>query len=200
MFVKICGLTTLDGVEAAIEAGADAVGFVFASPSPREVTPERAVELCAGVPARMKRVAVMRHPAAALVERVLGVFAPDWLQTDAADFAAIALPPGCAALPVLRTGADGTALATDPAPARVLLEGRAGGQGLLADWNEARELARGRELILAGGLTPANVADAIRAVRPWGVDVSSGVEQPRGKKDPVRIREFVARARAMEDV
>jgi phosphoribosylanthranilate isomerase len=70
---------------------------------------------------------------------------------------------------------------------------------VLADWNEARELARGRELILAGGLDPINVADAIRAVRPWGVDVSSGVEHPRGKKDPVRIREFVARVRAMEE-
>ena len=198
MFVKICGLTTLDAVEAAVAAGANAVGFVFA-PSPREVTPERAVELCAGVPASVKRVAVMRHPSAALVQSVLEVFAPDWLQTDAGDFAAIALPPSCAALPVLRTGVQPTTLATDRAPARVLLEGAAGGQGLLADWSEARDLARGRELILAGGLTPANVADAIRAVRPWGVDVSSGVEQPRGKKDPVKIREFVARARAMED-
>jgi phosphoribosylanthranilate isomerase len=198
MFVKICGLTTLDAVEAAIAAGANAVGFVFA-PSPRQVTPERAVELCAGVPASVKRVAVMRHPSAALVQSVLEVFAPDWLQTDSADFAAIMLPPGCAPLPVLRTGAHGTGLASDPAPGRVLLEGPAGGQGLLADWAEARELARGRELILAGGLTPANVADAIRAVQPWGVDVSSGVEQPRGKKDPVKIQEFVARARAMED-
>ena len=195
MFVKICGITSAEAVEAAVEAGADAVGFVFA-PSPREVTPERAAELCASVPARVRRVAVMRHPAAALVRSVLDVFAPDWLQTDEADFASISLPPGCAALPVWRSGRG---RAADAAPPRFLFEGAVGGQGVRADWGEARELARGRELILAGGLDPDNVADAIRAVRPWGVDVSSGVEQPRGKKDPVRIREFVARARAMEE-
>jgi phosphoribosylanthranilate isomerase len=195
MFVKICGLTSLDAVEAAVAAGADAVGFVFA-PSPREVTPERAAELCATVPANVMRVAVMRHPSAALVSDVLNVFAPDCLQTDAVDFAAIELPPSCAALPVLRSGGSH---ATEIAPSRVLFEGAVGGSGVLADWNEARELARGRELILAGGLDPVNVADAIRAVRPWGVDVSSGVEHPRGKKDPVRIREFVARVRAMEE-
>jgi phosphoribosylanthranilate isomerase len=194
VLVKICGLTTLDAVEAAVAAGADAIGFVFA-PSPREVSPERAAELCAGVPTRVKRVAVMRHPAPALVRSVLHAMAPDWLQTDAADFAEIELPPGCAPLPVLRTGAR----ATDSAPARVLFEGPTSGSGAVADWNEARELARGRELILAGGLRPDNVADAIRAVRPWGVDVSSGVEQSPGKKDPVKIREFVARVRAMED-
>ncbi|HET8697323.1 MAG TPA: phosphoribosylanthranilate isomerase [Gammaproteobacteria bacterium] len=194
MLVKICGLTTLDAVEAAVAAGADAVGFVFAR-SPREVTPERAAELSAGVPARVKRVAVMRHPAPARVRRVLEVFAPDWLQTDAADLAQIELPPGCAPLPVLRTGSGATA----GAPARVLFEGLTSGSGRLADWDEARELARHRELVLAGGLTPDNVADAIRAVRPWGVDVSSGVEQSPGRKDPVKIREFVARVRAMED-
>jgi phosphoribosylanthranilate isomerase len=80
-----------------------------------------------------------------------------------------------------------------------LFEGLTSGSGTVADWNEARELALGRELIQAGGLRPDNVADAISAVRPWGVDVSSGVEQSPGKKDPVKIREFVARVRAMED-
>lgn len=195
MFVKICGLTSLDAVEAAVAAGADAVGFVFA-PSPREITPKRAAELCATVPASVMRVAVMRHPSAALVSDVLDVFAPDWLQTDAVDFAALELPPSCAALPVLRSGGSH---ATEIAPTRVLFEGAAGGSGVRADWNEARELAHGRELILAGGLDSANVADAIRAVRPWGVDVSSGVERSRGKKDPVKIREFVARVRAMEE-
>jgi phosphoribosylanthranilate isomerase len=194
VLVKICGLATIDAVEAAVEAGADALGFVFAR-SPREVSPERAAELCAGVPAHVKRVAVMRHPAPALVRQVLEVLAPDWLQTDAADFAEIELPPSCSPLPVLRTGAH----ATDSAPARVLFEGLTSGSGTVADWNEARELALGRELILAGGLRPDNVDDAIRAVRPWGVDVSSGVEQSPGKKDPVKIREFVARVRAMED-
>lgn len=193
MFVKICGLKTEDAVAAAVEAGADAVGFVFA-PSPREVTPERAEELCAGVPRTVARVAVMRHPAAELVRRVLDVFGPDWLQTDAEDFEGIDLPARTAALPVYRNGG--------PRPgqgaARLLFEGSVSGSGQTADWDEARALAQGRELILAGGLDADNVTAAIEAVRPWGVDVSSGVERRRGEKDPVKIKEFVARVRAWE--
>ena len=194
MFVKICGINSAAAAAAAVEAGADALGFVFAE-SPREVTPEKAVELCSGVPPSVARVAVMRHPPAALWRRVLEVFEPDWLQTDAEDFAAIVLGERCAPLPVYRNGAS----RSSPPPARLLFEGAASGMGQPADWQEARELARSCELILAGGLHPANVADAIRAVRPWGVDVSSGVERRRGEKDPVKIREFVARVRAAEE-
>lgn len=193
MFVKICGLTTEDAVAAAVEAGADAVGFVFA-PSPREVTPERARELCAGVPRSVARVAVMRHPAPALVRRVLDVLEPDWLQTDAEDFDAIELPARTAALPVYRNRGS----RPNQGVARLLFEGSVSGSGQTADWDEARALAHGRELILAGGLDPGNVTAAIQAVRPWGVDVSSGVERRRGEKDPVKIKEFVARVRAWE--
>jgi len=189
MFVKICGINSVEAAAAAVAAGADALGFVFAE-SPREVTPERARELCAGVPASVKRVAVMRHPAAALVARVLDVFEPDWLQTDALDFAAIDLPARIAALPVYRNGG-----APAEAPPRLLFEGTASGSGRTADWDEARTLAARTQLILAGGLDADNVADAITRVRPWGVDVSSGVERRRGEKDPQKIREFVARAR-----
>ena len=82
-------------------------------------------------------------------------------------------------------------------PDRLLFEGTHSGSGRVADWDEAAGLARVAEVILAGGLTVKNVADAVNFVRPWGVDVSSGVERARGEKDPVLIREFVARVRAI---
>jgi phosphoribosylanthranilate isomerase len=192
IFIKICGINSAEAAAAAVEAGADALGFVFAE-SPREVTPERARELAAGVPASVKRVAVMRHPPRALWQRVLDVFAPDWLQTDAEDLAAIELPRGCAALPVYRNGRS-----PDSPPARLLFEGAKSGSGRTADWDEARALSSRTQLILAGGLDAANVAEAIRRVQPWGVDVSSGVEKRRGEKDPRMIQEFVLRVRALD--
>lgn len=192
MFVKICGINSEAAAAAALEAGADALGFVF-SESPREVTPERASKLAAGVPKRVKRVAVLRHPPRDLVRRVLDVFAPDWLQTDAEDLGAIDLPSGCEALPVYRDGRS-----PESPPSRLLFEGSKSGSGRTADWEEARALASRTELILAGGLDVANVADAIRRVQPWGVDVSSGVEKRRGEKDPQMIHEFVARVRGVD--
>ena len=195
MFVKICGMNSPEAVAAAVRAGADALGFVF-SESPREVTPERAKELCAGLPGHVVRIAVMRHPHAERWQRALEVFAPDWLQTDAEDLPAIKLTGGCVALPVYR---DGNAPADADLPDRLLWEGTHSGSGRLADWDEAQGLAHVAEVILAGGLTADNVADAIRSVKPWGVDVSSGVERARGEKDPAKIEEFVARVRAIQE-
>lgn len=195
MFVKICGMNSPEAVAAAVRAGADALGFVFA-PSPREITPERAKELCAGLPGHVVRVAVMRHPEPARWQAALTVFAPDWLQTDAEDLAAIKLPGGCTALPVYR---DGNAPADADLPDRLLFESTQSGTGRLADWDEAHGLARVAEVILAGGLTADNVAGAVEFVRPWGVDVSSGVERERGVKDPAKIEEFVARVRALQE-
>lgn len=194
MFVKICGLTERAGLEAAVEAGADAVGFVFAE-SAREIAPERARELCRDLPGSVIRVAVMHHPTSERFETVIGQFGPDWIQTDAADFAVLPVPSAVTRMPVYREGetADATGL-----PARLVFEGRVSGSGTRADWDEAKRLARETELILAGGLDAANVGDAIEYVRPFGVDVSSGVEFERGRKDPRRIREFVARVRALE--
>lgn len=195
MFVKICGMNSPEAVAAAVRAGADALGFVFAD-SPREVTPERAKELCVGLPGHVVRIAVMRHPGIERWQRVLEVFAPDWLQTDAEDLPAIKLPVGCAALPVYR---DGNAPADADLPDRLLFEGTHSGSGRLADWDEAQGLAHVAEVILAGGLTADNVVDAVRFVKPWGVDVSSGVERARGEKDPAKIEEFVARVRAIQE-
>jgi len=192
MFVKICGMNSPEAVEVAVAAGVDALGFVFAE-SPRQVTPEQAKALCAGVPAHVIRIAVMRHPHKDQWERVLEVFEPQWLQTDAEDFRWIKLPNSCVGLPVYR---DSNAPADTDLPDRLLFEGTHSGSGRVADWDEAAGLARVAEVILAGGLTAQNVADAVNFVRPWGVDVSSGVERARGEKDPNKIREFVARVRA----
>jgi phosphoribosylanthranilate isomerase len=194
MFVKICGINSSEAVEAAVAAGVDALGFVFAE-SPREVTPEQAKALCANVPATVTRIAVMHHPHKEHWQRVIEVFQPNWLQTDAEDFKWITLPKSTLALPVYR---DGNTPADSDLPDRLLFEGLQSGSGRVADWDEAHGLARVTEIVLAGGLTADNVADAIRFVHPWGVDVSSGVERERGVKDPAKIQEFVARVRATE--
>jgi len=194
VFVKICGLTSAAAVEAAIHGGADAVGFVFAD-SPRRVTPEAARALCRNLPPEIVRVAVMRHPSDAAWQEVRTVFQPDWLQTDAADFASLKIGKDYARLPVYR---DAQAPSQSFWPATMLFEGTDSGAGRQADWRIAAQLAAQTDLILAGGLDPTNVAAAIAAVGPWGVDVSSGVESSRGVKDPDKIIDFIARARAAE--
>lgn len=190
LWVKICGLTTHEGVEAAIDAGADAVGFVFA-PSQRQVTAQRAAELAAGIPKHVVRVAVMQHPAQALVDEVWQVFRPDVLQTDAQDLAGLFVPEALAVMPVMRAGRE----LPPTLPRRLLFEGPVSGSGATADWQVAAELARRTQLVLAGGLNPINVTAAAHAVRPFGVDVSSGVEREPGIKDAGKIQEFVRAAR-----
>lgn len=192
MFVKICGLTTPEGVSAAVKAGANAAGFVF-SPSPRQVTPAQARKLAAALPATMRRVAVFRHPPPGWISRVLEAFPADWVQSDAADLPGVDLG-GAEALPVFRSGAPLPPLL----PELVLFEGPDSGAGRVADWPAAAALAERTRVILAGGLNPANLAAALAAVRPWGVDVSSGVESSPGSKDPALITAFVAAARRAE--
>lgn len=191
-FVKICGLTTPEGVAAVAEAGADAAGFVF-SPSPRRVTPAQARKLAAALPSRVRRVAVFRYPPPGWVTQVLDEFPADWVQCDAADLPGVDLG-GAAALPVLRAGAPLPELL----PELVLFEGPDSGAGRVADWTVAARLAQRTRVILAGGLNPANLAEALTTVRPWGVDVSSGVESAPGIKDPALVAAFVAAARRAE--
>jgi phosphoribosylanthranilate isomerase len=195
MFVKICGLRDAQAVAAAVESGADALGFVFAD-SPRRIDPAAAARLTRTLPRKILRFAVTRHPSAADLDILFGEFAPDYLQTDVADFASIELPANCRAMPVYREGGHER---LPPAGSRILFEGSASGTGRTADWGQAHSLARHCELILAGGLNVDNVAAAIEQVRPWGVDVSSGVERERGVKDPQKIRAFIARVRAQEN-
>jgi len=191
MFVKLCGMNSEAAVSAALEAGADALGFVLA-PSVRRVSPTEARRLAAPARGRVCCVAVMLHPTAAEVGEVMQDFAPDALQTDLADEAMLSLEAIRIWWPVLRSG---LALPT-LLPRRVLFEGPVSGVGEAADWTMARSLASTTQLILAGGLHSGNVATAIRAVQPFGVDVSSGIESSPGRKCATRIHEFVRAARA----
>lgn len=184
VWLKVCGLTAAASVDVALAEKVDAIGFVFAK-SPRQIEPAAARELKRRVEGRATVIAVMRHPTQAQVDEVLNTLAPDYLQTDAGDLVELDVPATVSTLPVFR-GGD---VEAHP-PARLLYEGAVSGAGELSDWNEARTLATRTELILAGGLNPANVTAAIAAVQPFGVDVSSGVEARRGDKDPELIRRF----------
>ncbi|MEZ5564094.1 MAG: phosphoribosylanthranilate isomerase [Gammaproteobacteria bacterium] len=198
VFIKICGLSTPRAVEAAVTAGADAVGFVFAD-SPRQITPKRARQLCSSLSPVIIRVAVMRHPTSGEWQRVADEFQPDWLQTDARDYASLEVPEQITRLPVYRDSSTLTVRDLDSADEGLLLfEAATSGQGVLADWSQAAALAKGRQLVLAGGLTPENVGEAIFKVRPYGVDVSSGVESKPGVKDVGRINAFIEAVRAAE--
>jgi phosphoribosylanthranilate isomerase len=191
MWIKICGMTTPEAVNAALEAGVDAIGFVFAK-SVRQVTPARAMELAAAARGRIPCVAVTRHPSQHDIEQILEGFGPDVLQTDSADLSSLQLPRQLALLPVFRDGqAEDAGL-----PPRLLFEGIASGTGMPCDWSAARRVARRTELVLAGGLNPNNVAAAIEQVQPFGVDVSTGVEARPGVKSPAEIVRFVTAARA----
>jgi phosphoribosylanthranilate isomerase len=193
MWIKICGMTTIDGITAAAQARVDAVGFVFA-PSPRQVTPAQAARLAGHVPKGILRIAVTQHPLQMKIDEICRELKPDLLQTDVEDLRELKIPSQLAILPVVRFGRK----TPSPLPKRMLFEGPTSGIGELADWGRAAELSRQTELILAGGLTAANIAEAIREVRPFGIDVSSGVEMQPGVKDPDKIAEFVAIARAAD--
>jgi phosphoribosylanthranilate isomerase len=190
MWVKICGLTTPDAVTAALDAGADAIGFVFAK-SVRQVSADVALRLAAPARGRALCVAVTRHPSQRDIDEIVAVFKPDVLQTDSADLSMLRLPTHLELLPVFR-GAGGDVLMLPP---RLLFEGLTSGAGVPCDWTAAHRVARRTELVLAGGLNPTNVAAAIAAVQPFGVDVSTGVEVRPGAKSPAEIMNFVRAAR-----
>jgi len=195
--IKICGLQTPEGVSAAVEAGADSVGFVLVD-SPRQVTPEQARALAALLPSSVSAIGVFRTLDEAAVEQAYaaGLNAVQGAPTVRGLQMASAMGLRC-----LSTLLDGPelpeALASQPGP--VLVDGPKSGSGQLADLDRVARLAADRPLVLAGGLRPENVADAIAQVRPAGVDVSSGVERTRGVKDPERIRQFVGAARTALD-
>ncbi len=190
IFIKICGMTTPVAVDASLSCEVDAIGFVFAQ-SVRQVSTRQANELAA--PARHKAacVAVTRHPTRAQVAEILRDFQPDILQTDIDDIETLDLPQSLSVLPVVRPGPQRACVL----PGRVLFEGPVSGSGQTTDWDTAAELALRSQVILAGGLNPVNVGIAVRRVRPFGVDVSSGVEEAPGVKNSGKIEQFVAAAR-----
>ena len=188
--VKICGLTDAGAVAAAVDAGADALGFVFAE-SVRKVSVAHAKQISAEVPDRVLRVAVMLHPTEEQWQEVQEHLGPDVLQTDAADFEYLDVADDIRRWPVIREGQI-----VDAVPEEFVYEGVTSGHGQVVDWQKAADLAHSGRMILAGGLTVDNVAQAISQVAPWGIDVSSAVEHSPGQKDPDKIREFVSAAKA----
>ncbi len=196
LIVKICGLSTERDVAAAVAGGADAVGFVFAE-SPRRVTPAQARVLASVIPPDIKRVAVMCHPTSRDVAAVLDGFEPDWFQTDAVDFESIELPGSVKAVPVYRD-VPGFVVEEVEEAGPIVFEGAASGVGQAVDRAVAARVADRTRVILAGGLDPGNVGEAIAQVEPWGVDVSSGVERAPGKKDPDLINAFIEAVRFVE--
>ena len=190
--MKICGLRSEEHVRAAIAAGADAVGFVFAR-SVREIAPAEAAAISTSVPRHVKRVAVMLHPADDEWQAVLKTFSPDVLQTDVEDFALLDVPDSVERWPVYREGSS-----EPDTRATYVFEGAKSGQGEAVNWSSAAKIAKRGQMILAGGLAAHNVAEAIATVRPFGVDVSSAVESAPGQKDIELINEFVSAAKAAE--
>jgi phosphoribosylanthranilate isomerase len=192
LVVKICGIRDAHHATVAVDAGVDALGFVFAT-SPRKISVRDARAICENLPVRIRRVAVMLHPTRRQWQEVLHRFQPDVLQTDAGDFSSLDVPPAIERWPVYREGGD-----RPDCKGVYIYEGAKSGQSELVDWTQAASHARDGRMILAGGLHAGNVAAAIREVRPAGVDVSSGVESQRGQKDAQRIEEFIQAVRAAE--
>jgi phosphoribosylanthranilate isomerase len=208
--VKICGIRDAEGMDAAVAAGADLIGFVFFPPSPRAVTPDQAAALSARHAGGPVRVGLFVDPtdedlAAVLAVAPLGLLQLHGEETPARA-AAIRARFG---LPVMKAIGVGTAADLDaldafaPVVDRFLLDARPppggplpGGNAQPFEWRLAAGRAIPRPWLLAGGLTPANVAEAIRTAGAPGVDVSSGVERARGVKDAALVRAFVAAARS----
>lgn len=200
--VKVCGLTTPDAIDSAVQSGADAVGVVLA-PSPRRVTLRQADSLLARVPAFVMRVGVFLRPTEDEVVEALQTLPLDLVQTDDGDFedGAACVPPEMR-LRVVREGDAFAQRVRDALDASrtVLVEGARSGVGRRVGLDAIERLPgdlRSR-LILAGGLTPANVGEVIRRVRPFGVDVSSGVERSPGEKDTRLIHDFLLAVRETE--
>lgn len=204
MIVKVCGLTTPEGIEAVVRSGATALGLVFARSS-RQVSAETAARLLAAVPDRVQRWAVFRTPSPEALAAITDLPFTG-VQADA-DWDGAGLPEDWAFLPafastadvadrVRSAGFDGRPRDVDGLIGAFLADGpRGGGRGERADVRRVAALADLGPLILAGGLAPDNVAQAIAAVRPHGVDVSSGVEAAPGRKDPEAVAAFVGAAR-----
>ena len=201
--IKICGITSLDDALAACDAGADAVGFVLAPEARRRnryVPPETAAEIAAALPPFVTTVAVtVNDTAEALAEYLKFVHLVQLHGEEPPELCA--LFPGRAYKAVRpATPADMTAALAYPGPALLVDAASAGGRGgtgEVGDWSLAARAAGERRIILAGGLAPENVAEAVKQARPWAVDVSSGVESAPGRKDHDKIRQFIRNARGV---
>ncbi|MBY0458238.1 MAG: phosphoribosylanthranilate isomerase [Gemmataceae bacterium] len=207
--IKICGVTTPEDARFAADAGADAVGLNFYPQSPRYVPPQAAGHLIRALPPFTAPVGVfvgtpLRQACAIAYQlglRGIQTYDEQPPAEDAFPFAHILAfrVKDAASCDTIRRVVE-VACAAGRAPAAVLVdshvEGRMGGTGAVAPWELIQHLRLGVPLLLAGGLTPDNVAEAVARVRPWGVDVASGVESSPGRKDPSKVTRFVQNARA----
>jgi phosphoribosylanthranilate isomerase len=200
--VKICGIThTADALEA-VEAGADALGFMFYERSPRQVSLTDAAAIIRCLPPFVAKVGVFVNPTRESVQRAMAECGLDTLQFHGEESSEFCGQFGLKVIKAFRISEAAAlpallAYATDAWLLDSYVPGQHGGTGERFNWNLAVEAkAHARPLILAGGLAPSNVAEAVRRVRPFGVDVSSGVESAPGEKDPAKMRAFVAAAKS----
>ncbi len=200
--VKICGITSVADGLAAAEAGADMIGLMFYEHSPRQLSLSAAAEIARALPPFVVKVGVFVNPPADLVLRAMGDCGVSLLQFHGEEPPEFCTQFGAMSMKAFRVR-DASSLATLPQyqTDAWLLDAFSpnahGGTGAKFNWDlavEAMEL--GRPIFLAGGLTPENVAEAVRAVQPFGVDVSSGVESAPGKKDHAKVRAFIQAAKA----
>ena len=190
--VKICGITRSEDALCAESVGADAVGFIFVPGTKRAISVAQAAAISSGLGPLIARVGVFRDASIEEILEALHTVKLTAIQlhgSETDDFAArVAMH-----VPVIRAISHGTAL---PAADTLLIDGLEAGSGQTFDWNMLETTAlRGRRWLLAGGLTPQNVASAVKKLQPWGVDVSSGVESAPGIKDHAKISAFIAAAR-----
>jgi phosphoribosylanthranilate isomerase len=204
MKIKICGITNAEDAALAVSSGADALGFILYRKSPRCVEPGVVRAIVAGLPPFVLPVGVFVNEGAAIVRQVMDECGLALAQLHGDETPSYCHTLGRPALKALRLKDRGTFLALAEFQGRANIRGFVidafseeayGGTGQTVDWRLAAEAARAAPILLAGGLTPANVSEAIQAVRPYGVDVSSGVEARPGKKDPVKIKAFIEAAR-----
>lgn len=200
MWVKICGITSEQDALLAVAMGADALGFVFA-PSPRQMSPSAVKAITRRLPPEILTFGVFRDERPETVVDVVNRAGLKGAQLhgdesrEDSGYVAVRVPL------VIRAFAAGDgrlARAAEYGADIVLLDAPSPGSGKVFDWRLAEGVPRGRRLVLAGGLDPDNVAEAIRTVHPWGVDVSSGVESQPGTKDARKMRAFVQAAKAAE--
>jgi phosphoribosylanthranilate isomerase len=201
--VKICGITNLADGMAAAEAGADALGFVFYDRSPRGVSIETAADLIRHLPPFVLKVGVLVNAPEDLVFRAVRECGLSLLQFHGDEAPEYCLQFGLMSMKAfrIRDAASLQALRNYPTDAWLLdayVPGTPGGTGETFNWDLALEAQKlGRPIFLAGGLTPENVAEAVRRARPYGVDVSSGVEAAPGRKDHAKVRAFIQAAKSV---
>ena len=203
MFLKVCGITRFEDARHAIESGASAIGFVLWPRSPRYITPEQTRAIVDRLPAGTQSIGVFVDEPVDEVRRIAEAAGLTAVQINDASPAGDTNGIGVPVFKVVTLADVEAALDAVPDDVTLLLDAhdpvRRGGTGKTVDWDAAAAIARRRRLVLAGGLTPANVEDAIGRVRPYGVDVSSGVETAPGVTDPDKVARFLANARKAFD-